>query len=165
MEQNYLTNEEQQADQKLPATLNVLTILTFIGCGLGAIAISLTKQINEFMIGNMNKMIEGKDLSEKKLAELNRAKDIMENVNEHLVAYIAIGLIGMGLCFLGALWMRNRKKDGFWLYVAGEIGPLIAIPIVLDSYEQLKGIGGVFAVAIPVAMIVLYAFQRKHLNR
>jgi hypothetical protein len=59
--------------------------------------------------------------------------------------------------------MRKLKKDGFWIYTAGEILPLIGNFILLGT-AQYTGVGSVIiGVAIPLVFIILYAMQRKYL--
>ena len=156
-----LTNE---TSKKLPTGLNVLTILTFIGCGLGALFSLFTPAINKFFL----KMIDeagksGKDLSAKQLAEMEKGREAIELANQNLVPLLTVGMIGILLCFIGALWMRKLKKDGYWLYVVGELAPIIAGVFIMGT-GQYTGIWSIIiGIGIPVLFVVLYTMQRKYL--
>ena len=76
---------------------------------------------------------------------------------------MAISIVGIVLCVVGAVWMRKLKKDGFWIYTAGEILPLIGSFILLGTKQYTGVTSIIFGVGIPVLFIVLYARQRKYL--
>ncbi|HMC99791.1 MAG TPA: hypothetical protein VKH37_06555 [Ferruginibacter sp.] len=158
----HLLDNDAYEKKKLPSGINVLTILTFIGCGLNFLTTVGLPWLNKVFLGFMDDAMKKKDLSEKKLADLTRKKEMIVLVQDNLPAVMAITFAGLALCFVGALWMRKLKKDGFWLYVAGEIAPLIAIPLVLGSYRN-DMVETVINLVVPVTFVILYATQRKHL--
>jgi hypothetical protein len=120
--------------------------------------------IYRFMLAMMDKAItSGRELSEKELTDIQKGKEAMNIVLANLTPIIITSLIGIILCFVGALWMRKLKKDGFWLYTAGELMPPIA-SIVIMGTSQLQGFWAIFfSKLLPVLFVVLYAVQRKHL--
>ena len=71
---------------------------------------------------------------------------------------LIIGLVGIALCFYGAMKMRKLQKQGFFIYVAGQLMPIIYTFVTV-------GVGfGLIGVIIPIVFIVLYATQLKELS-
>lgn len=148
----------------LPSTLNVLTILTFIGCGIGILFVLLTPMINKFFLGFMDKAkSSGRELTVKELSDIEKTKSLMELSQANLVPLMAVGLVSMGLCLAGAIMMRKLKKDGFWIYTGGELLPLIANFIILGMAQFTGVVAVVLGIGLPVLFVLLYANQRKHL--
>ena len=155
----------EATETKLPSGINVLTILTFIGCGIGAIFTAFLPTIYKILLGFMDKAAANDDISAKDLAEMATAKNAIELAQANMVPLIIINLIGIALCLVGALWMRKLKRDGYWLYVAGELLPVIGTFILLGT-SQFTGVFSVLmAVGIPLLFISLYTMQRKYLAR
>ena len=153
----------EENNSKLPQGLNVLTILTFIGCGIGLIGAIATPFIMRFSKEMMDKAASmSSDMTDKQLADIARGKQMIELTQQNIVPLTIVGVLGVLACLLGALWMRKRKKDGYWLYVAGEILPLIGSLIFLGTaaYADWKSY---FGLIIPVVFIILYTVQKKHL--
>ena len=151
---------------KIPSSLNTLTILTFIGSGLGLIFILLTPMINKFFLGMMDKaQTSGKDLSAKELSDIEKGRSLIELTQANMVPIIIISILSIALCITGAIWMRKLKKDGFWIYTAGEILPVIGNFILLGVAQFTGVVSVIFGVGLPVLFVVLYALQRKYLVR
>ena len=159
-----LLQNEEKAIPKLPSGLNVLTILTFIGCAFSGLFLIFSNFIYKLLLKFMDKAIEAdKEMPAKKLAELQKGKDSIELLLANLIPMVVIGLAGVALCFMGALWMRKLKKEGFWLYVAGEIVPVILGFIIMGSAQTNSVMSIAFGLGLPVAFVVLYAAHRKYL--
>lgn len=79
-----------------------------------------------------------------------------------MVPIMVTGVIGIILCFLGALMMRKLKKDGYWLYVAGQLIPFIA-GFILMGTAQYNSVGSFLVPVIVLAFIVMYTSQKKYL--
>jgi len=155
----FQTNEfsQPQRSQKL----NVLTILTFIGCAFGVLFLLATPKILEFS----KKMLEkssGADLTPKQIADMRLAVENMDKLQANIVPISIVSIIGIVLCFIGAMMMRKLKKDGFWIYVAGQVIPLVGGLIILGT-SQYSGVGSFAAPAIAILFIALYASERKNL--
>ena len=147
----------------LPSGLNVLTILTFIGCSIFGLLTLFTPMINNFLSKMMDKAASGTELSAKKLAELEKGRAALELAKQNMIPLMAVGIVCIALCFVGALWMRRFKKDGYWLYVAGELAPIVAGFFIMGS-TQYQGVWSIFiGIGIPVLFVVLYTMQRKYL--
>ena len=165
-ETNFTTDSENLSEfqtQTLPRVLNVLTILTFIGCALGAIFTLATPWLMKFFLGIMNKASEaGTDLTPKQIADMEASKKVIELTQANMTPLILIGAAGIVLCFVGALMMRKLKKDGFWIYVSGQVLPIIG-SFALLGMAQFTGVTNYVMFLIPVVFIILYSMQRKYL--
>lgn len=149
---------------KLPTGINVLTILTFVGSGIGLLFVLLTPVINKFFMGFMEKaQTSGKDLTTKELAEIEKGKAVIELSQANLVPLMVIGLVSIALCIVGAIWMRQLKKDGFWIYTGGELLPVIGNFILMGTAQFTGVFSIVIGIGLPVLFVILYAFQRKYL--
>jgi hypothetical protein len=160
-----LLNLEQQDMQKLPQMLNVLTILTYIGCALGALgalysfftASTAYKAYEE--IGTKGVDTENKTLNTLMSGAMEMAKKQYDNRFMLLI----FGVVGIALCFYGAMQMRNLKKQGYLLYVIGELLPIISFAIFIGFGSLLGGISMIFTVLFSALFIILYTTQRKNL--
>ena len=131
--------------KKLPQMLNVLTILTYIACGVGALFSILGVLGVGFLSSIMGKSKELTEVSDK------------AGFGSIWVGLI-IGLVGIALCFYGAMKMHKLQKQGFFIYVAGQLIPIIYTFVTV-------GVGfGLIGVIIPIVFIVLYATQLKELS-
>ena len=149
--------------QPLPSGLNVLTILTFIGCAILSIFTLATPWLMTFLLGIMNKAAEsGSDLTPKQVADMEASKKAIELTQTNMVPLLAIGIVGIVLCFVGALMMRKLKKDGFWIYVSGQVLPIIG-SLALLGMAQFTGASSYIMFLIPFIFIFLYSRQRKFL--
>ena len=74
-----------------------------------------------------------------------------------------LGLVGVALCFYGAMQMRNLKKQGYLIYVVGELLPVITTAIFVGFGSLFGGMAIVLSLLVPVVFIALYTTQRKFL--
>ncbi len=150
--------------RKLPDTLNVLTILTFIGCGIFApLSIwSFLKSKESY-----DKMQEAQSHldSMPEFAKRFTGPEMLEMARksyENRVPILLLSLVGFVLCTVGAVQMRNWKKSGFSIWLVGELLPLVVGLIFVGS-----GMFSVFAIIgyiIYATFITLYASQLKYLK-
>jgi hypothetical protein len=149
--------------RKIPEVLNVLTILTFIGSGLAILfgfwgfakAKASYDQISSMNLDQMPdfaKRLMGSD-------PVEMARKALDN----RLPILLLTLAGCALCIYGAIQMRNLKKNGFGIYVIGEVLPFISSLIFLGA-GALGGFSGIIGGLIVVVFIVLYATQLKHLR-
>ena len=163
-QENDVLSSNDFTTAKLPSSLNVLTILTFIGCALGLIFTLGTSAINKWLLGFMDKATNsGQEISSKDLAEIEKGRHAIELVQANLVPIMIVGVISVILCFTGALWMRKLKKDGFWIYLVGEVLPVISGFILIGTAQYTGVMSYVFGIGLPALFIILYAMQRKYL--
>lgn len=147
----------------LPTGLNVLTILTFIGCGIGFIS-SIWSYMNaeksyKTMVENQDKMADAPAWAKKMIGP--GMLDVLKKSLENKLPILLLGIVATALCLYGALEMRKLKKQGFILWVAGEILPLVTALIFIGT-GVFSGFG-LIALLIPIVFIILYAVQRKYL--
>lgn len=163
MENSYQTNDvlDQHRPKELPGMLNTLTILTFIGCGLGYIGSVLGYVFTNNASDKVDKMVQAGTSQ----AQIDTFLKTAENRNLLLIS----GLIFTTLCLIGALQMRKWKKSGYYLYVIGEIAPLVLSFGLLGTLSgggsgPFAAIGMVIGLAIPIVFVILYSTQLKHLS-
>ena len=152
---------------KLPGSLNVLSILTFIGCGLGLIWSFAGFTFMNWSLKMMDKaQSDGNtQLTDKQINDMDKARLAIEKVMAHKWPLILIGLVGIGLCFYGVLMMRKLKKEGFYIYTVGELLPIIASTVLLGFATQFNGVWSyIIGLGIPVLFVILYANNLKHLK-
>jgi hypothetical protein len=156
-------NEHLQDEPKLSTGLNVLTIFTFIGCAFG-----LYSAIKDFFTGP--DALEKLKSSQEKMADAPswvkkltgpEVQEMMAKAIENKIPMIAINLVALSLCVFGAIEMRKLKKQGYFIWLLGEVLPIIATAIFLPVFFNT-----VFAYALvfPLLFIILYTVQRKKLK-
>jgi len=160
-----LLNLEQKDLQKLPTMLNVLTILTYIGCGLYTLsyiwsyfAAAMTYKTYEHG-APANLTTDNKTVN----SLLSGAAEMAKKKYENRLMILIVGLAGIALCFYGALQMRNLKKQGYLFYVAGELLPIISFATFVGFGNLLGALSMIFYVLIAAVFIILYTTQRKEL--
>ena len=167
-----MTNTDKAADildfdgskRKIPEMLNVITILTFVGCGVFAIgniySFSHAQKGYDDLVQAQDKLADApeflKSMAGPKMVEVARLS------LENRVPILLLALVGYGLCLYGAIRMRALKKEGFPVYVLGQLVPVVASFIFLGtgSFGGLALIGLLF----PVVFIILYATQLKNMS-
>ncbi len=163
-----LLNLEQKDMQKLPQMLNILTILTYIGCAFAAIGSVYTY----FTISTSYKLVEGlnssaNDLggSESKTFQgiISSSTELIKKQYDNRLMIMLLGLVGVALCFYGAMQMRNLKKQGYLIYVVGELLPVITTAIFVGFGSLFGGMAILLSLLVPVVFIALYTTQRKFL--
>jgi hypothetical protein len=150
--------------QKRPEMLNVLTILTFIGSGLGVLSAIygyFTAASNYAKIQDVQSKLDGASALVKSLT----GPDMMELARKSLENRMPIMLLtiaGCLLCAYGAMGMRALRKTGFSFYLVGEVLPIITSYVFL-GLGSFGGFSMVLALLFPIIFIILYATQLKHL--
>ncbi len=156
-------NYDAPVNKKLPTGLNVLTILTLIWS-----AYEIYSGIKNFLFGK--DALAELEKSQEKLQEAPawaqklagpEVQEMMVKGIENKVPLLIISLVAVALCVYGALEMRKLKKQGYTLWLIGEILPYIGTVIFIPSFFNT-----VFAyfIIVPIIFIILYTVQRKHLQ-
>lgn len=157
-----ILDESTNIEYKRPQFLTVLCILTFVGAGLGILS-------GIWGIATLKTSIAAMEASQATFDRMGGLGDAMSKQVQALRNYGTIaqgmGLVGNGLCLLGALWMWNLKKNGFYVYVVGQLLPLVATFGLLGGsgmglFASFAIIGAIF----PIAFIVMYALNFKYLK-
>lgn len=147
----------------LPSSLNVLTILTFIGCGLGFISAFWQYSRAEKGYNDLLKARENIDQAPAFVKGMltPEAVEIARKSMEFKLPIMLITLVGTALCLWGALEMRKLKKQGYLLWVIGEFLPIIG-GIIFLGFGMLSGFYLIF-MSIPILFLILYTVNKKHL--
>lgn len=155
--------QEMEA-KKTSTTLNVLTILTLIWC-----AYSLW---GTFKIFNIEKAIPVAEAEIRKMADTpmpaffrNFTVDtltVLKLQAANKIPIIVLNVVGILLCIFGAIQMRSKKMMGYYLWLVGEILPIVGAAIFIGGvmFKGLFAIGLIF----PILFIILYTIQRKNLT-
>jgi len=165
MENSYQTNDvlTEHRPKELPGMLNVLTILTFIGCG-----ISYIFSIWGYVSSTAEKLAEAQE----KRAQLSdnsgfAAKLLDDSINAARVSYdyktllLITNLIFITLCLIGALQMRKLKRSGYFIYLIGELAPVFLLAGLLSSPTNISLM---FSLFFAVLFVILYSTQLKYLQ-
>ena len=161
-----LLNYDEEGKAMLPSGLNVLTILTFIGCAFLGLFTLCLPLLYDFGLKAIDKATSsGKEFSAKELEDFAKSKAAIELGKQNMIPQMVVGIVCIILCLIGALWMRKFKKDGYWMYVAGELIPIVAGFLIVGTV-QFDGIKNILLVTcIPVLFVILYTLQRKYLTK
>jgi hypothetical protein len=151
--------------KKLPDMLNVLTILTFIGNGIGLL-FSIYGFVNarasyEKTVQLQDKIDEMPAMVKKMMGPdpVGTSLKMLDN----RVPLLLLALVAYGLCVYGAIQMRQLKKTGFSLYVLGDIVPLVSTFLFM-GVGSLSGFAFLFGMVFTVVFIILYASQLKYMK-
>lgn len=154
--------------EKLPSGLNVLTILTFIGCAIGFIGSIWGIYSAKTNFDNKEQVLKQMNdpnmpgFAKKMMGSPEQYLDLITKSYENRWPIFILSLIAVSLCLYGAVQMRQRKKQGFLIYAIGEVMPLFVTGMFLGM-STLTGAGGIFSVALVVVFLTLYYVNRKHL--
>lgn len=172
MQDNYNTddsltvNELQQTP--LPTGLNVLTILTIVWCvislffvGWGFYSAKSTYDKKDEILAQMNSK-EMPAFAKTMIGDPANFETMVVKSYENRLPILILSLVGLGLCFVGALQMRKRKKQGYLLYVIGEVLPFVTQVLFIGVFA-ISGFASILLMAIAILFILLYTMQRKHL--
>lgn len=162
-QENLLSDFEEK---KMSSTLNVLTILTFVGSGI-ALLTSVWNYISvEKNYEQMQKVVSDPNMAQmpgfvKSMMNEDALKLLKLQVENKLPMTI-IAIIGIGLCIWGALKMRKLEKQGFYFWLLGEIVPIIGT-IIFIGFGVFKGFASLTLI-FPLVFIILYATQLKNMK-
>lgn len=163
------TNQNQdlfdQRSKTLPGMLNVLTILTFIGCAIGYIGTAysfITSANYEKNLAKMQEMQDRAENNEMASKMMQGSLEMMQKTHEYRYILLLSGLVFTTLCLVGAMKMRKLQKSGFPLYVIGELSPII-LTGVLIGFSLVGSIALIFSAIVGIVFVILYGSQRKYL--
>ena len=166
MEQQHYLDPLQE--KKLPGSINVLTILTFIGCGLNLLSgvwgflkaqksyEDMQKLMNSDTIEKMPGIF--KSMFTPEMLEVSRKS------YENRLPILIITLVSTALCLYGAIEMRRLKGVGYWEWLAGELLPFLAT-ILFVGVAAFTGFFMWIAICIVLVFVILYTLQRKYLDK
>ena len=150
---------------KLPGMLNVLTILTFIGSGFAYLGSAWQLFSNSDPDKQTEKIREAMDkMSSDSLFYkwMEGSIEVLRKSYDNRYFLLITTLLFTTLCLIGALRMRKLRKSGYFLYLVGELAPLVVVAGLFGTgfAAMVKlGIGGIFA----ILFVILYSTQLKYL--
>jgi hypothetical protein len=157
---------------KLPKTLNVLTILTFIGCGLsyimgiyGWLTAANYETQHEKLSEASDKVGDSgfaRTMIDKSMEMIENNKDFINKAYEYRHIIGIAGVVFTTFCLIGAIRMRKLRKSGFPIYTIGELAPIV-MSIILLGFNTSQTWMVLLQFIVPVIFVILYATQRKHL--
>jgi hypothetical protein len=158
-----LIDIENSENKTIPVFLKVLCILTFVGTGIGILSGIYSTLTYSSSLAQMNTLQNSPFMGEmSEFIELNRKYGFIVQL---------MALFGNILCLVGALIMWKLKKYGFYMYVVGQIIPLIGsygLMGGLSASGSMFGSIAVFATIVgtmfPLAFVVMYALNLKHMK-
>jgi len=155
-------------EKEKTGTLKTLTLLTFIGCGLAffgalygfATANSSYEKMQEAINNGSIDKLPGflKDMYSPE------RMDLVKKMAENKLPLLIINLLATGLCLAGAIQMRKLKKDGYWMWLIGEILPYFGLAFFV-GIASITGMFNYIGYAIVGLFIFLYTMQRKNLTK
>jgi len=153
-----------QAQVQPKGSLNTLTILTFIGCGLAYIGALYSFFKAGSYEDDIAKMEDMRDRSSGTAARLmEESMQLAQKSHDYRYILFLSGLLFTTLCLIGALQMRKLKKSGYPLYVVGEIAPIILSIVLLGLGSMVMKITIGFSIVIAILFVALYSAQRKYM--
>ncbi len=153
---------------KLPTGLNVLTILSIIGCVFqflssiwGFFSSKKTYDTKDTVLEQMN----NPDTPAFVKNMMGKPEDFIAMVTksyENRLPILLLSLVAVALCFYGIMQMRKLKKQGFLFYTIGELLPFVTLAFFVGTFA-MTGVAFMIGTAIAILFILLYAVNRKHL--
>lgn len=150
---------------KMPGMINVVTILTFIGCAIALYfqyyGFAHAQETYDTVVASQDKLDQVPAMFKKMMGPdpIGVARRSLDNRTPILL----LGLVATGLCIYGAIEMRKLKKIGFWIYSIGEILPILTTCIFVGTAAFTPLILG-FTLFFTALFIILYATQLKYLK-
>jgi len=153
--------EQQNLDplaetKKRPTFLTVLCILSFVGIGIGFISALyslLTFSATTEIINTYGSAMENSPFG-----------GMVDTLAKWGQTLYTIQMVANLICLAGVLMMWNLKKTGYFVYIVGEIAPAIASFALMGGYGPLGTLAMVSGLIFPVAFIIMYGLNLKHMK-
>jgi len=160
--------DENPETKTMTATINVLTILTLIGCGITFISgiwgfYSSGKSMEQMAL--MKEQIDqiGDSGSETAANLMMQSMNMIKKQYDNRYLLLIVNLLATGLCVFGALEMRKMRKNGYYLWLTGELLPII-ITVAIIGFNLMGGLVLVGSLLFAGVFIVLYGLQLKRMQ-
>jgi hypothetical protein len=161
------TLDHQPQAKTMTATINVLSILTFIGCGIAFISAiwslySSGKSMEQIAL--MQEQVDQMgETSETAANIMLQSIDMVKKQYDNRYLLLIVNLLATGLCLFGAIEMRKMRKNGFYLWLTGELLPIL-ITVAIIGFNLMGGIVLGASLLFAGVFIVLYGLQVKHMH-
>jgi hypothetical protein len=158
--EHLLDEQETQPANKRPVFLTVLCILTWVGS-----AICFALYAYQYILYNSFH----NSLKEMASNPLYDPSTDLTNPFRWMVWSALIACAGALICAGAAVVMWKRRKWGFYVYLAGEV-----IPLVVTTYATFTMGRSIDPISlaimavwwiVPIGFIVMYALNLKHMKR
>jgi len=161
------TNEilSEHRPKALPGMLNVLTILTFIGCGIAYLSTCYSYIAGDDPEKQIEKLHEAREKAGDGFwaKMIDSSIDMIQKSYENRNLLLISGLIFTTLCLIGALQIRKLKRTGYYYYLVGELGPLVIMAGLFGS-SFFGTVTTLFGALIAIVFVILYSTQLKYLE-
>lgn len=151
--------QQEPAKKERPTFLTVLCILSFIGVGFAVIsqliALFATKAGSALMDAATESLEGYQDIP---------GMDLVESTVDHASTLAIIGIVAALVVLWGVIWMWNLKKTGYYIYIVGELTPVIVSFILVGFGSFLGGFFAMIGLIFPVLFIILYGLNVKHMS-
>lgn len=157
--------------KKRPTFLTILCILSFIGIGLAILSSILTYISTQAITGTPGLMEKLSSIDEQTANPMFKkiyASGVQALINAKL--YALLNILANVICLIGVVMMWKLKKPGFFIYTLGELGtPVLSIILIGNVFagtflSAMGLIGNAVGFIFPVAFIVMYALNLKHMT-
>ncbi len=158
---------DKNANNQAPGALKTLTVLTFVGCGILAL-LTLINSLNAKRGIDAMEKLQGSEQLEKmpdffKSFYTPEAMALARTRYENIVPLTIIGLVSLGLCVFGAIQMRSLQKQGYFLWIIGNVLFFIGDAIFVGT-ASFSGFAFYLTVAFFALFFILYSTQLKYLK-
>jgi hypothetical protein len=156
---------ENYREKEIPSLLNLLTILTLVGCCFGLIR-------SGWVFGHARQNYENALRfhipveSFYPFSDRSVGASVIETARrsyKYRIPILVFALSGILLCGYGALLMRNLRRRGFTIWVVGELMPVLSTFIFIEG-RSLSAVSFFLALLVPAIFFFLYAGQRRYMT-
>lgn len=155
-----------QEPKQRPDLLNVLTILTIIWSIFSILSAFYSYATAPKNLENMEKLQSSGDIEKMPAFMRNMMGPEMVEMSRKALAnrmpILIVAVVSAALCLYGALQMRKLKKQGYYLWLIGEILPFITTFIFLGAVAYTPFF--LFFAIFPIAFIIMYSTQIKYMH-
>lgn len=149
---------------QLPSGLKTLTLLTLIGSVMQILQgiwgyFGAQKNYDE-LLKAQSQLQDAPDVVKKMMGP--EMLELAQKSLQYKLPIMLMAVAGGALCLYGALQMRKLKKDGYTIWLAGELLPVIGGFLLLGG-SAMSGWIATLSLIFPMIFIILYTLQRKHL--
>ena len=164
--------EQVMETKKRPTFITVLGILGFIGVAWQVIA-GIIQMLAGMAYSAVSNGVSAVAESAGQLSDIpggdqamNELGSQLESANAVLANGTMLGIVSIVaalICLLGIIWMWGLKKKGYYVYIIGEIAPVVAT-VAVAGFSLTGGMMAVLGMIFPIIFIVLWGLNLKHMN-
>ena len=158
---------------KRPTFLTVLCILTFVVSGyhliMAIVDLFSSKSFDptqwQDISNQMSEAMAGTDSASQEMASrmMDALASMMQAGIDNALTLGIIAIVASGLSILGAYWMFNLKKIGYYTYIVSKVVGIL-IPLFIFGVNILTIMMFGFIALIAILCIVLYGVNRKYMH-